>query len=149
MSTGHYRYQAFLSWTQRLGIEVAPTAVEEAEWYRVEAGLQATSALLERRPDITAIACANDLLAMGAYRAVRQRGLTVGTDVAITGYNDIPLLDLLEPPLTSVKVPYRQMGSEAAGLLISMLSSSNETNGPVSLRLTPTLSVRGSSGPPA
>ncbi len=147
MSTGHGRYQAFLSWTQSLGVEVAPTAIEEAAWYRVEAGLHATSALLERRPDITAIVCANDLLAMGAYRAVRQKGLRVGADVAITGYNDTPLLDLLEPPLTSVRVPYRQMGSEAAGLLISMLSSDNGSGSPVSLRLTPTLSVRGSSGP--
>ncbi len=145
MSTGHGRYQAFLSWTQSLGVDVAPTAIEEAEWYRVEAGLQA--ALLERRPDITAIVCANDLLAMGAYRAVRQKGLRVGADVAITGYNDTPLLDLLEPPLTSVRVPYRQMGSEAAGLLISMLSSDNGSGSPVSLRLTPTLSIRGSSGP--
>jgi LacI family transcriptional regulator len=147
MSTGHGRYQAFLSWTQTLGLDVDPSAIEEAEWYRVEAGLTAAGALLDRRPDITAIVCANDLLAMGAYRAVRQRGLTVGADVAITGYNDIPLLDLLEPPLTSVRVPYRQMGSEAAALLISMLSSTNGHDGSVSMRLAPTLSVRGSSGP--
>ncbi len=149
MSTGHGRYQAFLSWTQSLGIDVDPSAIEEAEWYRVEAGLAAADALLDRRPDITAIVCANDLLAMGAYRAVRQRGLTVGTDVAITGYNDTALLDLLEPPMTSVRVPYRQMGSEAAALLMSMLSSSNGQERPVSMRLAPTLSVRGSSGPPS
>ncbi len=149
MSTGHGRYQAFLSWTQTLGIEVDPDAIEEADWYRVGAGLVATEALLDRRPDITAIVAANDLLAMGAYRAVRQRGLTVGSDIAITGYNDIPLLDLLEPPLTSVRVPYRQMGSEAANLLISMLSAHNGHDGPISMRLAPSLTVRGSSGPPA
>ncbi len=149
MSTGHGRYQAFLSWTQSLGIEVDPSAIEESEWYRVEAGLASAEALLKRRPDITAIVCANDLLAMGAYRAVRQRGLTVGSDVAITGYNDIPLLDLLEPPLTSVRVPYRQMGTEAAGLLMAMLSSGSGQDGPISMRLAPTLSVRGSSGPRA
>lgn len=147
MSTGHGRYQAFLSWTQSLDIDVDSSAIEEAEWYRVDAGLVAAEALLDRRPDITAIVCANDLLAMGAYRAVRQRGLVVGADVAITGYNDIPLLDLLEPPLTSVRVPYRQMGSEAAAHLLSVLSSSNGQDRPVSMRLAPTLSVRGSSGP--
>lgn len=147
MSTGHGRYQAFLSWTQSLSIEVEASAIEEAEWYRVEAGFRATETLLERRPDITAIVCANDLLAMGAYRSVRQRGLRVGTDIAITGYNDIALLDLLEPPMTSVRVPYRQMGSEAANLLLSMLGSGAGTTSPVSMRLAPTLSVRGSSGP--
>ena len=148
MSTGHGRYQAFLSWTQSLGVKIDSSAIEEAEWYRVDAGLSSAEALLERRPDITAIVCANDLLAMGAYRAVRQRGLTVGADVAITGYNDIPLLDLLEPPLTSVRVPYRQMGSEAAALLISMLSNSSAADEPISMRLAPTLSVRGSSDRP-
>ncbi|MDH3250808.1 MAG: LacI family transcriptional regulator [Acidimicrobiia bacterium] len=147
ISTGHGRRQAFLSWMQTVGINADPDDIEEAEWYRVDAGLAAAAALLDRKPDITAIVCANDLLAMGAYRAVRQRGLTVGPDVAITGYNDIPLLDLLEPPLTSVRVPYRQMGSEAAALLLSILSSDNGQDRPVSMRLAPTLSVRGSSGP--
>lgn len=146
LSTGHGRHDAFLSWMQQLELDVDPDAIEQAEWYRVEAGLAAATALLDRRPDLTAVVCANDLLAMGAYRAVRQRGLTVGADVAITGYNDIPLLDLLEPPLTSVRVPYRRMGSEAADLLLSLLSN-NGSGEPTSRRLAPTLSIRGSSGP--
>ena len=144
LSTGMSRYQAFLTWAKSLGVDVADDAVEEAEWYQVQPGFDAASALLERRPDVTAIVCANDLLALGAYRAIRARGLEVGADISVTGYNDMPLLDLMQPPLTSVRVPYRQMGSEAAAMLLSMVNSDGEHAKPVSMRLVPTLSSRGS-----
>jgi LacI family transcriptional regulator len=150
LSTGMGRYQAFLSWMQSLGLEVRPDGIEEATWFQVEPGYLAASALLDRRPDLTAIVAANDLLALGAYRAVRERGKEVGIDVSITGYNDMPLLDLMQPPLTSVKVPYRQMGSEAAAMLLSLLSDGGDSrrDRPVSVRLVPTLSVRESTRPP-
>lgn len=148
LSTGMSRYQAFLTWTKSLGVEIGPENVEEADWYQVEPGFVAASALLERCPDLTAIVASNDLLALGAYRAIRQQGHEVGTDISITGYNDMALLDLMQPPLTSVRVPYRQMGSEAAGMLLSMLGSDGDNSKPVSMRLVPTLSVRESTQPP-
>ncbi len=149
LSTGMGRYQAFLSWMQSLDLEVRPDSVEEADWFQVEPGYRAATALLDRRPDLTAIVTANDLLALGAYRAIRERGREVGIDVSITGYNDMPLLDLMQPPLTSVRVPYRQMGSEAAGMLLSLLSQDHSRRErAVSVRLVPTLSVRESTRPP-
>ncbi|HEY5685075.1 MAG TPA: LacI family DNA-binding transcriptional regulator [Acidimicrobiia bacterium] len=149
ISTGMSRYQAFLSWMQSLDLEVGPDGVEEAEWFQVEPGYEAAGALFDRRPDLTAIVAANDLIALGAYRAVRERGKEVGVDISITGYNDMPLLDLMQPPLTSVKVPYRQMGSEAAAMLLRVLSDeSGRADRAVSVRLVPTLSVRDSTLPP-
>ncbi len=142
LSTGMSRYQAFLTWTKSVGIEVDPTAVEEASWYQIEPGAESATALLERRPDLTAIVCANDLLALGAYRAIRQRGLEVAVDISVTGYNDIALLDLMQPPLTSVRVPYREMGEESATMLLSMLHNNSDSAKPVSIRLVPTLVVR-------
>ncbi|MGW8361847.1 LacI family DNA-binding transcriptional regulator [Streptomyces wedmorensis] len=53
----------------------------------------------------TALVCASDWLALSAYQAVRAAGLTVGTDVAVTGFNDLPLCTLLQPALTSVRLP--------------------------------------------
>lgn len=148
LSTGMGRYQAFLSWAQSLGLGVMPDAVEEAEWYQVEPGYRSAKALLERRPDLTAIVSSNDLLALGAYRAIRERGLEVGADISITGYNDMSLLDLMQPPLTSVKVPYRQMGSEAATVLLAMINEEPGDDGPpASVRLAPALSVRESTQP--
>lgn len=148
LSTGLGRHQAFLTRMQSLGLTVDPSAVEEATWYQVDPGYKAACTLLERRPDLTAIVAANDLIALGCYRAVRESGRDVGTDVSITGYNDIPLLDLMQPPMTSVRVPYRQMGVEAANTLVPMMASGSTPDRPVSIRLTPTLSIRESTAPP-
>lgn len=148
LSTGIGRHQAFVSWMRTLGIEVDAADVEEADWYQVQPGFEATARLLERSPDLTALVAANDLIALGAYRAIRETGREVGVDVSVTGYNDIPLLDLMQPPLTSVRVPYRQMGIEAAKALLSMMTEDGVEARPVSIRLTPTLRARESTGPP-
>lgn len=148
LSTGLGRYEAFLSWMERLGMGIASDAIEEANRFQVQPGYDAATALLARRPDLTAIVAGNDLLALGAYRAVREQGLEVGSDVSITGYNDIPLLDLMHPPLTSVRVPYREMGSVAATILLSMIGEGNSHGTrQQSVQLVPTLSIRGSTQP--
>ncbi|HLF44763.1 MAG TPA: LacI family DNA-binding transcriptional regulator [Acidimicrobiia bacterium] len=148
LSTGLARHQAFLTRMQSLKLDVDSSAVEESTWYQVDPGYKAAGRLLERRPDLTAIVAANDLIALGCYQAVRELGQEVGADVSITGYNDIPLLDLMQPPMTSVRVPYRQMGVEAANTLLAMMSSGSPVERPISIRLTPVLSVRSSTAPP-
>lgn len=144
LSTGRDRHDAFMAWTKKLGLVTDGSNVEEADWFQVEPGYVAARALLERRPDLTAIVGGNDLLALGAYKAIRDMGQRVGEDISVTGYNDMPLVDLMEPGLTSVRVPYREMGAEAARrLLLNMGSSSPEVT---EVRLTPKLAVRGSTG---
>jgi len=144
LSTGRDRCEAFMSWMNKLGLVADRSNVEEADWFQVEPGYVAARTLLERRPDLTALVAGNDLLALGAYRAIRDMGLLVGEDISVTGYNDMPLVDLMEPGLTTVRIPYREMGAEAARrLLLNMGSSSPEIN---QVRLTPKLSIRGSTG---
>jgi LacI family transcriptional regulator len=148
LSTGLGRQQSFVARMHALDLEVDPSAVEESTWYQVDSGHKAARILLDRRPDLTAIVAANDLIALGCYQAVRESGREVGADVSITGYNDIPLLDLMQPPMTSVRVPYRQMGVEAATMLLSIMASGSPSGRPISVRLTPVLSIRGSTAPP-
>jgi LacI family transcriptional regulator len=147
VSTGKGRRDAFLDWMATVGLEPDNNLVEEAEWYQVEPGTTAALALLGRRHDLTAIVAANDLLALGAYRAVRSLGKVIGVDVSITGYNDIPLLDLMQPPMTAVRVPYRQMGADAATTLLALLAG--EDVSPGRILLAPSLAIRSSTAPPA
>lgn len=94
----------------------------ECTSYSRDAGRTATRSLLDRagdRPD--AIVCANDLLALGAYDELRRAGLRVPQDISITGHNDMPLVDLVNPPLTTVRLPHREFGWRAAELLFSAL----------------------------
>ncbi len=146
VSTGKGRRDAFLDWMATLGLESDADLVEEAEWYQVEPGTAAALTLLGRRPDLTAIVAANDLLGLGCYRAVRSLGRVIGVDVSITGYNDIPLLDLMQPPMTAVRVPYRQMGADAASTLLRLIAGEAVSPGPV--LLSPTLAIRSSTAPP-
>ena len=147
VSTGRGRRDGFLAWMSTVGLEADIDLVEEAEWYQVEPGTTAALALLGRHPDLTAIVAANDLLGLGCYRAVRSLGKVIGVDVSITGYNDMPLLDLMQPSLTAVRVPYRRMGVDAATTLLALIAGDDVSPGRV--LLSPTLAIRSSTGPPA
>jgi len=72
-------------------------------------------------------------------------GKVIGVDVSITGYNDIPLLDLMQPPMTAVRVPYRQMGADAASMLLALIAG--EVVSPGRVLLTPTHAIRASTAP--
>ncbi|HJU50962.1 MAG TPA: LacI family DNA-binding transcriptional regulator [Acidimicrobiia bacterium] len=147
VSTGRGRRDAFLDWMSIVGLDADSDLVEEAEWYQVEPGTNSALALLGRHPDLTAIVAANDLLGLGCYRAVRSLGRTIGLDVSITGYNDMPLLDLMQPPMTAVRVPYRRMGADAATTLLALIA--DEVVSPGRVLLSPTLAIRSSTAPPA
>ena len=70
--------------------------------------------ILERHPDVEAICCATDLLAFTAYRVLRQHGIAVGTDVAVTGFDDHPSASHIDPPLTTVHMTGYDFGCMAA-----------------------------------
>jgi LacI family transcriptional regulator len=146
VSTGMGRRQAFLDWMRTVGLDNDPDLVEEADWYQVEPGNVAALELLRRHPDLTAVVAANDLLGLGCYRAARSLGRAIGVDISITGYNDMPYLDLMQPAMTAVRVPYRQMGADAATTLLALVSDEDVPAGPV--LLAPTLAIRASTAPP-
>lgn len=148
-STAVGRLEGFHTHMEALGLAHDDDAVEEAEWYQIDPGYKAAGVLLDRRPDLTALIAANDLIALGAYRAIRERGLVVGADISVTGYNDMLLVDMIDPPLTSVRVPYREMGAEAAEVLLEMMTGSRDEEAPpVNRKLRPSLAARQSTQPP-
>lgn len=115
-----------------------------ASAYSREAGAAAGGALLDRFGDLTAVAAANDLLALGLYGALGERGLSCPADVSVVGHNDMPLVDMVSPPLTSVRIRHQEMGAEAARLLLEQMSGAASG---ITIRVTPPeLIVRGSTG---
>jgi LacI family transcriptional regulator len=93
----------------------------------------------------TAVVCANDLLALGCYDVLRERGLKCPDDVSISGFNDMPFVDRFNPPMTTVHIPMFEMGKIAAQLILDVIQ--NPATKAVSRTVTPTLVVRGSTGP--
>jgi LacI family transcriptional regulator len=92
------------------------------------------------------VVAGNDLLAIGSYDALEERGLICPDDVSIVGFNDMPFIGRLRPPLTSVRVPQYELGVEAARLLLDRLSGRTVT--PRVVLLPVQLVVRGSTAPP-
>ncbi|MEU7647128.1 LacI family DNA-binding transcriptional regulator [Streptomyces huasconensis] len=110
--------------------------------FSVEWGRAAVDEVWPARPD--ALVCANDLIAIGALQRLQQLGVTVPGEVAVTGFDDIPMAALSAPGVTTVRQPVAELAAEAAHLLTLRLSG--ETGGPQrSIRLAPTLVVRDSS----
>ncbi|HET7524383.1 MAG TPA: LacI family DNA-binding transcriptional regulator [Burkholderiaceae bacterium] len=135
---------------RRLGFEQAlrdrrktPAAIVSCDAYSREAGRAAMARVLAsgpQRPD--AVVCSNDLLALGAYDALAAAGLRIPDDVAVTGHNDMLLVDLINPPLTTIRPPHRELGWRAAQLLFERLDGQQLS--PATVVLRPELVVRGS-----
>ena len=144
MSTGLSRARAFRQVTAELGCDTAPGLVVECGTYSVEEGARAAGQLFDsERP--TAVVAGNDQIAVGAIDALRERGLRCPEDVSVVGFNDMPFVDKLSPPLTTVRVPHTDVGAEAARILlrwmVQRVASSSTTTLPVELV------VRGSTAP--
>ena len=125
--------------------EAGAEAVEVGGDFTEASGFSAAEALLERDPRPTAIFAANDSMAIGALSAVRQRGLRVPEDVAIAGFDDIPMAGYINPPLTSIHVPINELGGRAIARLIRAVAGEARSGDDREL-LPTTLVIRESCG---
>jgi LacI family transcriptional regulator len=146
-STGVSRLRGFREGMAQHGLTVDESLIAYANRYTVEDGTRCCHELLARRGSFTAIAAANDMLAVGCYAAFDDTQVQCPDELSVIGFNDMPFIDRLRPPLTTVRFPHYQLGTEAAQLLLERIDG-NE--GPVKiLYLAPELIVRGSTSAPA
>jgi len=141
-STGVSRLRGFRDGMATHGLEVDERLVAYAARYTVEEGARCCRELIAGQPDFTAVAAANDMLAVGCYTALDEGSLQCPDDISVIGFNDMPFIDRLRPPLTTVRFPHYQLGTEAAQLLLERINGGTR---PVKiLYLAPELVVRGS-----
>ncbi len=86
-----------------------------------QGGFNAANQLLGLPKPPTAIFAANDISAFGVMDAVKARGLEVGRDISVIGFDDIPMARHIYPPLTTVRQPLYEMGEAALSVLLSLL----------------------------
>ena len=108
-------------------------------------GHRQAARLLSLAQPPTAIVAFNDLMAIGAMSAAQERGLVVGRDVSITGFDNIPMAEDSYPPLTTVNQPIYKIGSTLTSMLVSVIKEEALESKSVCLR--PELVRRQSSGP--
>ncbi|MEV4681382.1 LacI family DNA-binding transcriptional regulator [Streptomyces kurssanovii] len=112
--------------------------------FSVEGGQAAAGLLLDQ--GCTGIVCGSDLMALGAVRAVRARGLEVPGDVSVVGFDDSPLIAFTDPPLTTVRQPVQAMATAAVDALVEEIDGNPVQR--TEFVFQPELVVRGSTGAP-
>lgn len=141
------RLRGYRSALREAGIEPERTLEREGEFTEA-GGYSATLELLAIEPRPTAIFAANDSMAIGALSALRESGVSVPGEMAVAGFDDIPLARYMDPPLSSVKVPISDIGERAVGMLLRRVA---QENGHARQRhhVTTELVIRRSCGAPA
>lgn len=116
------RLEGYIQAFEGAGISINPNWIVNGDFEETKAEEQAIN-LLESYPEITAIFCASDLMAMGVIKAAKRLNKRIPEDLSIVGYDDILLAAHITPALTTIAQNKVQMGYEAAKLLIKMLET--------------------------
>ena len=148
LSTGRLRLKAFQAMVDEAGLGADDTMITEAERFDEEEGRRCAAEIHARASGTTAVLCANDRLALGALSFFQSVGRSCPKDISITGFNDMPLLELIPPGLTTVRIQQFEAGAIAARLLLSLIERPDESV-PQATILPVGLVERGSVAPPA
>ncbi|MFG0330763.1 MAG: LacI family DNA-binding transcriptional regulator [Phycisphaerales bacterium] len=119
---------AFVDRMNEHGVSLPDRRIVSAD-FQIEAGVRATEALLARDPELTAIFCGNDKIAIGAMQAAKAKGRAVGSALSIVGCDDLPAAAVADPPLTTIRLNYYDLGYAAARKMLRRLGVSMNANG--------------------
>jgi LacI family transcriptional regulator len=147
LSTGHQRHHGFLDAMRAAGVAPDPQLVRFGGAFTEAEGARICRELLESGQRFTAILAGNDLMALGCYDVLEERGLRCPADVSVIGFNDMRFADRFNPPLTTIRLPHYEIGAAAAELLLERLQ--DPAAEPRQLTLEPALVVRASTARPA
>lgn len=138
------RLRAVTDAAERLNprMEVATSAATDS----LDGGRRAAAALLDGGHKLTAIVCANDIMAVGVLRELRDRGIRVPGDISVTGFDNVPLAAYSNPALTTADIPRERIGHLIAAHL---LPDKHASLLDASVVVTPELVIRESTGPVA
>jgi len=139
------RWKAVCQVTEELGLEMDKDLIVELEFDdpSPQLGYPYAKQLLDRKKAFTALFAYNDISAIGAIRAIQERGLRIPHDVSVVGFDDIPWAAFHTPSLTTVRQPLGEMGQMAAETLISMIEGQEQVS---EIAIEPTLVIRESTG---
>jgi DNA-binding LacI/PurR family transcriptional regulator len=141
---GQNRMEGFSAAMSGAGLPVIESEISRGEG-TYQFGYQSARQFLARPPGKrpTALVAFNDVMAIGAMQAARELGFEPGQDLAVTGYDDTPMVAYLSPPLTSVRQPVAQIGARLVEMLVGILSGAAEDQ--TQILFKPELIVRQSS----
>jgi len=119
-TSAQQRRAGYLEALRKADMPVDEVLVREGN-YTPASGFEAMKALLQQTPRITAVFVASDVVAMGAMLAIKEAGLNIPNDIAVVGFDDIPLAEFFDPPLTTVHLPAFGLGWAGGERLIRII----------------------------
>lgn len=119
--TGTERFQGYRAALKEAGIDFLPSYLHESG-YTMESGYEGMKKLLEQDDRPTAVFAANVMSSVGAIQAIKEKGLSVPGDISVVGVHDVFFTSMIDPALTTVKMPLFEMGVEAVKSLTKKLS---------------------------
>ncbi|MVX63485.1 LacI family DNA-binding transcriptional regulator [Clostridium chromiireducens] len=105
-----------------------PNYIYESERFTFKSGYNLMKEALKSKDNVTAYFIGNDTMAVGAYKAISEEGLSIPNDISIIGFNDLPSAKYMIPALTTVRIPSEYLGKAAVDLLIENLNGNREYN---------------------
>jgi LacI family transcriptional regulator len=145
-STGHDRFLAFRKLLRDGTFKSHDDLILNCKAFTEAEGHKGFLSILETQRKFTAVIAANDLLALGCYDAMAELGFSCPADISVTGFNDMPFMNRLSPPLTSLRIPHDEIGNQAARLLLERIL--NPESKVRTVNLLPELIIRKSTAPP-
>jgi len=142
VTTGRERRDGYLAACAARGLPVPADLLLSGD-FKEASGRRLASELLARPEPPTALFVANNLMTMGALQAMQEHAVRIPQDISVVGFDDVPWMSLLQPPLTVVRQPTYQIGKEAAELLFRRLREGPQKP-TESIVLQPELIIRGS-----
>jgi LacI family transcriptional regulator, galactose operon repressor len=125
--TGRERLNAFRARMRRHGLSV-PRELTRVGNFQMHSGQVAAAELLDLDEPPTAVFAADNLMALGALHEIRRRGLRIGRDLALAGFDDPPWFQLLDPPMTTVAQPIKKLGELAVETLLQRVAGAQASS---------------------
>jgi DNA-binding LacI/PurR family transcriptional regulator len=126
MAAARDRLAGYTRALREAGLDVDPDLVQGESWLPADGAVGMRRLLaLTARP--TAVFAANDLLAISSMEILRAVNLRIPEDMAVIGFDDVPLAETMVPPLTTVRIPFAELGRKAADLVLRLTGSGSET----------------------
>jgi len=124
---GVLRLEGYKKALKTAGIEISDDLIVFAD-FQEQGGYNAVKSLLEKGQKFTALFAANDFMALGAMKAIKERGLSIPKDIAVMGFDGTFLSGHVEPPLSTVQLPIKDLGKNCAEIITSIINNGEGKN---------------------
>ena len=141
MQVAQERVRGYRKCMEDNGLQVEESMIASGD-YSHQSGYAGTMRLLENHPELDGIFCGNDQMAVGALKALKQKGKRIPEDIKLMGYDNVFVSSIVEPSLSTIHIKKRRTGIQAAEILFQRLENPEGNQEPVAIRMESSLVVR-------